>query len=243
MKDPTDLALIPRTEVYAEESLEAEIILKLRSGVALGAAIPWDMPTEDVLRWIMACGTLLARADRMSAVVKPALGRLMAMARKAPEFLPTAECKDLREFEDKLTDKTGYSRTSLHHCQLAYEWAGDILTSDYEACGWTNLLLLARHSKGASDKQKKELIDGAKGKTVEELRTWLDEAGHAPKGQTTGATMVLTGSQDDIQELRTWLARPDIQAAAGSADPLAILLAATAEVSTEWLQKKRNEHD
>lgn len=230
MRESKDLVPLPRADVHAEESLETEIILKLKSGVPLGTAIPWDMPTQDVLRWIMACGTLLARADRMSAVVKPALGRLMAMARKDPEFLPTAECKDLRAFEDKLADRTGYSRTSLHHCQIAYEWAGDILTSDYEACGWTNLLLLARHSKGASEKQKRELIDGAKGKTVEELRTWLDDTGRASKGQTTGATMVLTGSQDDIQELRTWLGRPDIQAAAGSADPLTILLSASKEL-------------
>ncbi len=225
-----ELIHVPRPDVDAADRLESEIILKLKSGVPLSEAIPWDMHTQDVLRWILACGALLARADRMSSVVRPALGRLMFMARKDPEFLPTADCKELRDFEKKLTEQTGYSRTSLHQCLQVHDWAGDLLTTEYEQCGWTNMLLLARNSKGASEKQKREMLDAAKGRTTQELRTWLDAAGHAPRGQTTTAALTLAGSQDDIQELRAWLGRPDIQAAAGSADPLQIVLAASKEL-------------
>lgn len=231
MSDSLELVHVP-----PQQALEAEILSKLRSGVAPSVAIPWDMPTAEVLRWILACGSLLARADRMGAVVKPALGRLMVMARKGPEVLIAAQCRTLGEFEKYLTEQTGYGHTSLHHCQQVYEWAGDMPLSQYESCGWANVLLLARHSKGASENQKRELIQAAETRTTDQLKTWLDENGHVPKGATTGATLVLTGSLEDVQELREWLKRLDVQAAAGTSDELGILLAAKAEASTEWLQ-------
>lgn len=212
-------------------------ILKDRQ-LTLESVIPDDMEIREVLAGIHACVSVVSKLDRARDRIGPLLGRFMAVVVKRPEIYEKAGYDSATALEKaEILDKIGHS--SLWEYKKIYEILPSLPMDQYAVIGKGKLVDIATACKAsnATDKQKNKLLEKAvePNMTREKLKTYLEqESGLVSKGDLSGATYPLNGSSAQITELREFLADERFISFAESDQPIAMLLRAIHESSTEW---------
>jgi hypothetical protein len=202
----------------------------------LKEVIPDDLEPEKINASLEACCTMASNLDEAQGTLKPIIGRLLILAQRNPETFEKLGCKSFEDYCTLISKKTGRCRSNLREAMFLQKKWSDLPAEEYKRIGITKLLLVAKFTSQSETGHKKILNEVAK-KTIDEAKEWVVEKGYLDKGETSGATLTITGSKKDIKEIREFLNREDIQAAAGTSDFAKILIAMTQEVESEWIGK------
>jgi hypothetical protein len=208
----------------------------MKSTAKITTAIPSDLSPQEIVARVRDTSELAVKVGVSLDKTHAVLGRLLMLARQKPQ---SYEALGYSRFTDYLIDevavKYGVGRTTAMNCKRIAEKYGALPLSSYAEISEQKLLLLARFSSDA-DSSAPKLLKAASDKTLEQLRTWIDEKGFLPKDESVGGVLTFTGPLSKIREAKRFLARADIRAYAGDSD-LDILLAAFAEVDSEWTEQ------
>lgn len=227
---------MPPTELTKLSKTEQELMGEILSGKnkAIEISIPDDLPAKTIVKYTMSVSSLLHKNEGEKAVLIAVLGRLHFLARTNAEVLKEAECETLGDFE-KLIGGSGASRSSIWAASAAYKTFPGLTPNDYSDIGSTNLGLASKACKEASPAQKKKVLAAAVGKSTEEFKGWLEKkSGLSAPGENTASNYPLMGSKAQVDELREWLADDGFKDWAGSDQPIAMILAAIHEATTQF---------
>jgi hypothetical protein len=217
---------------------ELELIDKLLSGhnQSLEILIPEDLDPKKAVKWSKAAASLMDKKDGEVAVLLQCMARLHYLARTNPEILKEADCESIAEYEDKVL-RCKQHRSTIWKFSRAYK-AFPSLTPDQAAeIGTENLDRAAKvaTSVGASDAQKATILEKAKTLTVDKFKVFIEEeSGLSGKGETTSASLTLTGSKAEIDEIKGHFLNPRFIIHAGTDHPIGMLLNVIHESEPGW---------
>lgn len=201
----------------------------VRSGAEVTAILPDDMPALELLTNIRICGSQIANLDRTSAVLKYALGRMMVMADRNPLFLEAGGFKNFKEFEEDLKGRTKLGRSTLWSWKPIYEALPDLTREQLDTIPARSLYLIAQH---VPESKQQALLETAPQVTYEELKTHAEEQGFISPGQIGGASLIVSGSREQILELKSFLMNPSVLEYCGTTEAIEVLLSAIAETQS-----------
>jgi hypothetical protein len=199
--------------------------------------LPDTLSAKDVVKYADSAAKMLKRNDSERGVLLAAMGRLLFLAQSRPEILAMAKCLTIEDFMERM-GVTASTRASVYAASKAYREFPGLSPNQYAEIGSTKLAIASREAKGKSENQKAEILEHASDKTksVEEFRTWVEnESGTSGPGETTISSFGLIGSLAEIKELREFLAEQAFVDWAGDSRPIAMVLAAIKNASSEFM--------
>ncbi len=204
-------------------------------GGLISATVPDNMPFADVLKHSETCTTALLKVQGCVGVLRAVLGKLMFVASRDKPGLKSAGFPTMGAFVKHLENFSGKGDTVLYDAMRIWEYVGDDLTAEEWAdVGITKLKLLCSHTDPAAT-SKPTLLRAAVDMSIKDFKRHLEDTGHAGPGETSGASLILTGDVARITAIRRFLNHPEIQDHVGSAHPVEIILAAFGEAqSSDW---------
>ncbi len=217
---------------------ENEFIARILKGgrESVAAVVPDDMEPREVLAAIRSCVSADVELESIRGRIAPVLGRLMALLAGNPEILEKSGYTTIKEFEEAELIQKGISHGTLWASKAVYTVFPALSLDQYGKIGTVNLGNAARALKGkdASPAQKQRVLKEAEERTGEGFKQYLVESGLVTQGELAGASFVLTGNKDQMEEFESYLANPFLQEAAGSHHALTLVLACMRESSSEW---------
>lgn len=199
-------------------------------------SIPDEADPQTILNSVRSCCSMVSKIEDTSGRLMAVLGRLMVVIRKNPEIWKLAGYKSYEQFVLKeIEERHGLSRASLWAGKRIIEKFPNLTIKEYGDIGTQKLTLLAKYVSMESPGHQKWLAKASE-VTHEKLKEVLEDK-FSDHGGNTGATLTITGSKAKVKQIKKFLERLDIQAAAESADPIEIILAMMMEVTVEWIEK------
>lgn len=208
----------------------------LNAGKQITLALPDDLDPKDVTKHIKNTCSLMIKAEISHDKLDSVLGRLLVIVRKNPEIYEKAGYDTFGQYlKQEVIAKFKAKRSNVYQAKRIMEHFGNLTIEQYGSVGTQKLLLLCKFT-GQDDAGSAKLLKLASEKTFDEFKEFLEDKGYLGKDESTGASLTLKGSLAKIKELKRFLKRTDIQAAAESADPLVIILAMSQEVDADWTE-------
>lgn len=225
------------TDLVKFSKTESELLAEIRAwkDQPIEVSIPEDTDPKTVVRWSKIGSSLIDKNDSERAILLQILGRLHFLARTNPAILEAAKCENLKEYEETVLVCRNH-RATVYKFSSAYKALPELTPADAAEIGSTNLEIAAKVTpKDASASQRKKIIAKAKELSTEQFREWAEgESGVSSKGATSTDSFTLIGSGEEIREFKEFLAMPGFREHAGTDRPIAMVLAAIKESSTEW---------
>ena len=216
----------------AEEDL-ASAILKQRK-ISISESVPEDIDARECLANIKSCTSALRKLNGATSLIGAYLGRHMAIMARRPEIFEAAGYTSLDEYEKaEILDKIGHG--TVWNYKAVSEAFPSIELGRITKIRTGNLIRAAKVCKDASDSQKAKVLDKAEELPLKEFKVWIEEkSGLSGKGATSGASFPLMGSEEQISELKEFLADKRFRAFAETDQPVAMLLAAIKDSASDW---------
>lgn len=218
---------------HAEDAFLAELIKGRK--LSLEVSIPEDIEPDTAVRTVRSYCSMLKKLERAGNQVGLALGRIMDIASRNPEIYRHGGYKTLQEFEEsEILDKIGratlwdYKKISAAMPEQPLERLAKMPKG--------NLLDAAKVIEGKSPKQREEILSKAEELPNAPFREWLGKSAHADPSQLDGASYLLVGTKEQVDELKAHLEDPRFWAFTGCSErhPLTGVLCAIAESQSEW---------
>lgn len=210
---------------------DLDIIAAIRAGAEIDVCIPADMPSPALFAAIHECGRLISRTDRYGRALRYAMGKMMTMAARRDGFLTENGFTKFGEFEDAMILATGLERPTLWIWKRIFENLPELTRDQLERISADSLTLILK----IPDNGRRQLaLAAAPEMSSRRFQRFCEDEGFVGPGEAEGASVILSGSKDEIDELRRYLENPAIQEFVGKR-PIDIVLAAFHETpSSGW---------
>lgn len=221
----------------SENEFLAELLKERKT--ELNFAVPEDMTFKDVMSGIRLCASYLGKLERVGNMIGAVLGRYMALVAKSPEMFKKAGYPTLEAFEQgEILDKIG--RTTLWDYKKISEAFPTMPLEEFRQIRKGNLLDAAKVIEGKSEKQVTEIVAKAKELPNKAFREWLEDESHTGKGDLDGASLLLTGTKAEIDEIKGMLGDRRCQRYFGERH-VDQVLGALKESTTQWPEEEQAE--
>lgn len=203
----------------ADQRLLTQIMHSKDSTIA--TLVPEDVKQEDFDRYLSTFCRGFGKARSAMAVLKPLIGRLLVIAKNNPSYYKS-QYETFDAFLDGIEERFGICRSECFEIiKIAQAWpALDVDT--YRKIGTVNLRIASKFSSQA-DAGYQKVLDKAAASTVREFRQWAEETGRVNKGETIGATIVLSTTAEIANRWREFVNDAKNQGHCGTDNPGAIL--------------------
>lgn len=210
---------------------DLDIIAAIRAGAEIDVCIPADMPSPTLFAAIHECGRLISRTDRYGRALRYAMGKMMTMASRRDGFLTENGFGKFAEFEDAMIQATGLERSTLWRWKPIYEQLPELTREQLERISAEHFTLILK----IPDNGRRQLaLAAAPEMSSRRFQRFCEDEGFVGPGEAEGASVILSGSKDEIEEVRRYLENPAIQEFVGKR-PIDIVLAAFHETpSSGW---------
>ncbi len=229
------------TELSKYTDVELELLREVEAGEkkSLSEVFPDNLLPELVVKWSRAAGSLVDKKDGELAISLHVAGRFHHLARINPEVLEYAGVKTMAEYEDQIL-KCKQHRSTVYKFSSAYLAFPELTTEQAAAIGTENLSRATRVAKssGASDSQKKDLLEKAGSLPVQEFKDHVEKkSGLSAPGETNDITFRCAGTIAEVREIESFLRDARFGAWAGTERDIGKILAAIQAATTEWKEE------
>lgn len=218
-----------------EEQKRVKVILE-KSGDPL-TSIAWrGQDAFEVWENLQACCRAASRLDRVTALLKPVIGRMLQISEEYPmEFF---ESRGYRSFGDYMQrgilKETGVSTSEGYKLLRLAKDLSSVTPQDFREIGYTKLGLVSKIAKDG-DSSLTTWIEAAKQNTTSALREMIYNSGNAIEpGSLEAANIVIATTKSVRDQWKEFSENPNVRAYCGSDSPGVILQLLMAEAATEW---------
>lgn len=193
--------------------------------------LPADATSEQLRDSIYALAGQIAKREAGTNVRYFALLGMIMRAKEDGGFLETAGFATFGDFEEDLLAKSGLKKNSTiyFNWQRICKHLPELTPTQLSSISATNLSLITR----VPESKRPAALEMAADVSNRRFKAKVEEAGYLSAAETEGgADLIISGSKEEIRELRGYLDNAAVQEFVGSSSYLAILLAALHEVQT-----------
>jgi hypothetical protein len=208
------------------ETQELDIIAAIRAGAEISVCIPDDTPSPRLFLYMKECGRQIDRVDRYSRALRYAMGKMMTMAARRPEFLADCGFKEFQQFEDAMIQTTGMSRSILWDWKPIYEKLPELTREQLAHIPRESLTLIIRN---IPESKQEMALQVAAEITYRKFKVFAETEGFIGPGEADGASLIVTGNKATIAEIRAFLDHPEVQDYVGTSDYAELLIALIGE--------------
>jgi hypothetical protein len=217
--------------VIPAETQDIDIIAAIRAGAEIDVCIPNNLSSKQLFDAIHQIGGMISRTDRYGRALRYGFGKMMTMAARSPEFLPDNGFAKFQEFEDAMILQTGLERSTLWRWKPIAEELKELTREQLERISAEHFTLILK----IPDTGRRQLaLEAAPEMSYRRFQRFCEDEGFVGPGEAEGASLILSGSKDEIEEMRRYLENEAIQNFAGKR-PIDIVLSALHETpSSGW---------
>lgn len=193
--------------------------------------LPADATSEQLRDSILALAGQIAKREAGTAVRYFALWQMLARAKEDQEFLEIAGFATFGDFEDDMLAKSGLTRdsTTFFNWKRIHAHLPELTPTHLNRISAGNLMLITK----VPESKRPAALEMAAGVSNRRFKITVEQAGYLSAAETEGgANLIISGSKEEVRELRAYLDKGDVHTYVGTSDHLAILLAALHEVQT-----------
>lgn len=214
------------------ETQELDIISAIRAGAEIDVCIPENLSSKQLFEAIHQIGGMISRTDRYGRALRYGFGKLMTMAARRPDFLPDNGFKKFGEFEDAMIQATGLERPTLWNWKRIFENLPELTREQLAGISAEHFTLILK----IPDNGRRQLaLAAAPAMSSRRFQRFCEDEGFVGPGESEGASIILSGSKDQVDELRRFLESPEIQGYVGTKLAIEIVLASLHETpSSGW---------
>ena len=212
--------IVPMIPVGENPTLEL-----IRQGLEVAECLPDDMPSPDLFRAICGLTKWDGKIKRTGAVVQYYLGHAMAMAMDRPNFLAENGFKEFADFQAAVEQYSGECHGTLWGWKSVAERLPNLTRHQLETISAANLKWIAVHVRESVQEQVLSIAATMK---HAHLKRYVEENGYIGTPDEGRSDYVISGTRDQIRELRKFVENDKIQEYAGER-PVEILLALIGE--------------
>ncbi len=161
-------------------------------------------PPESLhVRMQTACMEM-ANMELQAGALAVKIGKLALQIKARPDVMQLAGCKGFEEYKSTfILPHFTRSRSAVGNFIACAESWGHRSLEECSQVGVNKMMDIRRYCEGPT---AEALFEFAKTSTQNELREEMDRRGIASKGETTGASVTITGSLDTIKDIKRFLA-------------------------------------
>lgn len=244
MPETTNVVILEPTEAQRKR---LQVVIKHKG--LIDEVVPSTMAPEEIIESLDTAMAVSATMDRQQGKLKLFIGRLLTLASEKEESYTKLGFATFEEFiQGYVKPRYNISRPNIFECKKLYKsWGAVVSIEQYDGIPVTNLLYAAKFTDQGESNHKK-VLELAFTKPVAEFQQICEDKGWITRAEGKGATYTLKGSKAKIKKLFSFLKDPAMQGkdadgvqtenAAGTDNPLDMILAAFEECSSEWLQER-----
>ncbi len=224
--------MIPAT-LNPDSGQELDIITAIRSGAEVSVCIPDDISNHNLFNAIHSLGSSISKSDRFGRAARYLLGMAMTMAARRPSFLPDYGFANFKEFEEALILQTGLERSTLWRWKPIYEQLPELTRDQLERISAEHFTLIL---KIPDNQRRQQALEAAPEMSYRRFQRFAEDEGLVAPGEAEGASLILSGSKDQVAELREFLENDQIRNYCGTTNHLEMILMMKAETQSgfEW---------
>ena len=219
----------------AESRLVSELI---KPDCQIQVVIPAEIEPKEWAKAFHAVVKALDTIYRKDKFMKPALGRLLLVARANPATYKELGHQTFDAFlEKEIKSRYEWGRSTWFATMSMVDRWPNLTVAEYAEVGPKKFEVLAKAIPKGDEKKSEavRLLETSKTVTVSELKDLCVERGLSISGDHDGAVLSITCSKAQLQVFNDFFACPEVQAVCQTADKGKILELAIAEVIGEWV--------
>lgn len=209
----------------------------------IDVAIPENISTEDLCRYIEACAKAHRRVGSAHRKLNPILGRLFILVQYRKDVLERFGCRTFTQFMNEFVPRRlQVNKNDAHSCMRIAREFPTITPNVFDGVSIAKLKAIARaipYNNGAiTERQvqtREKLIEDAKSKTFEELIYHMHDMGLVDKNEAMPAKILIRTNDEVRASWEKMIKDPKIHSYVGSENEGAILMAMIGECYVTWL--------
>ena len=227
LREAQDPVFLPDEQAIAVRHNVRQLV---EDGADIKALLPDDIPVQEYWNYLGVFGQAFKRAETTSIRIRKAIGRLMQIASKNPQY---RDGKPMKEFVPELESRTGLDRSVCYQAMRIYNAFPSLPPSDWEDIGIKNLEVLCRFTNETFTDVEKHLQAGRE-MTTSELTGYAEASGLKSRGELVGCVITIpcTVSVRDVWE--EFKSDPENQKSCGTDRAEEMLVHAIHDATTEW---------
>jgi hypothetical protein len=236
--DPSELRVVETPQTHLSEKENALLRELLRPGVSIDAVIPQDATAEELWNTLDACVRGLRLLEARICRLKPIIGRILLQFEQKPSLYKSLGYETYSDFMSRGVYATlGLHRTSAYESKLvARDWP-QIDPDRYVKIGPKKLNIIAKTGITGNNSTAETLLKVAEKMKVEEFRTYVEQRGFIPYGESTGATLTIPTNRNRYLMFKEFFEDGRVHSVVGSAKSDDILEALIQECYSEWIHR------
>lgn len=184
----------------------------IRKGLEVEECLPDSMPSTDLFHAICGLTKWDGKIKRTGAVVKYYLGHAMKMAMDRASFLADNGFDKFADFQDAVEKYSGNCHGTLWGWKSIAEKMPNLTRHRLETISAANLSWIALHVR---ESVREEVLSVAASMKHEHLKRYVEERGYIGTPDEGRSDYVISGTKDQIRELRKFVENEGIQEYAG----------------------------
>lgn len=198
----------------------------IRKGLEVKECLPDDMPSQDLFQAICGLTKLDGKIERTGAVVKYYLGHAMNMAMDRPNFLSENGFGDFTEFRKAVQRYCGNGPSTMWGWKGLAKKMPSLTRHHIETISAVNLDWISKHVR---ESVRDQVLLEAGPMEHKRMIRYVEDRGYIGTPAQGRSDYLISGTKDQISELRQFVENGSIQEYTETERPIEIILALIGE--------------